>query len=406
MFKKTGFYPGDILLPKNSDMNKWAVVACDQFTSQPEYWEKVEKLTENAPSTLNLVFPEIYLSDDNSERINKINGSMHKYLEEEIFCTYENSFIYVQRNINGKIREGLVGIVDLEEYDYSQSSKALIRATEGTVQERIPPRVKIRENAPLELPHVMLLIDDDKNLLFSAIEKGEKVYDFDLMENSGNIKGFIVKPTQKIADALNALYEKGGKNPLLFAVGDGNHSLATAKTCYENIKKTYRGDLTKLPARYALVEVVNIHSEALEFEPIHRVLFDVDPENVIEELKKYYNTCETPSENAQKIIYTVKGTEKELYITNPSNALAVGTLQKFLDLYLEEKGGKIDYIHGDDVVRNLSAKDNSIGFILDAMEKSQLFTGVSKDGPLPRKTFSMGEAWEKRFYIEARKITE
>lgn len=406
MFKKTGFYPGDILLPKNSDMNKWAVVACDQFTSQPEYWEKVEKFTENAPSTLNLVFPEIYLSDDNSERINKINSSMHKYLKEEIFCTYENSFIYVQRNINGKIREGLVGIVDLEEYDYSQSSKALIRATEGTVQERIPPRVKIRENAPLELPHVMLLIDDDKNLLFSAIEKGEKVYDFDLMENSGNIKGFIVKPTQKIADALNALYEKGGKNPLLFAVGDGNHSLATAKTCYENIKKTYRGDLTKLPARYALVEVVNIHSEALEFEPIHRVLFDVDPENVIEELKKYYNTCETPSENAQKIIYTVKGTEKELYITNPSNALAVGTLQKFLDLYLEEKGGKIDYIHGDDVVRNLSAKDNSIGFILDAMEKSQLFTGVSKDGPLPRKTFSMGEAWEKRFYIEARKITE
>ena len=406
MFKKTGFYPGDILLPKNSDMNKWAVVACDQFTSQPEYWEKVEKLTENAPSTLNLVFPEIYLSDDNSERINKINGSMHKYLEEEIFCTYENSFIYVQRNINGKIREGLVGIVDLEEYDFNKGSTSLIRATEGTVQERIPPRVKIRENAPLELPHVMLLIDDDKNLLFSAIEKGEKVYDFDLMENSGNIKGFIVKPTQKIADALNALYEKGGKNPLLFAVGDGNHSLATAKTCYENIKKTYRGDLTKLPARYALVEVVNIHSEALEFEPIHRVLFDVDPENVIEELKKYYNTCETPSENAQKIIYTVKGTEKELYITNPSNALAVGTLQKFLDLYLEEKGGKIDYIHGDDVVRNLSAKDNSIGFILDAMEKSQLFTGVSKDGPLPRKTFSMGEAWEKRFYIEARKITE
>lgn len=401
MFEKTGFYPGDILLPKNSNMNKWAVVACDQYTSQPEYWERVEKYTENSPSTLNLVFPEIYLSEDNSVRINKINSSMNKYLEKDLFNTYENTFIYVQRNINGKIREGLVGIIDLEQYDYSQNSKALVRATEGTVQERIPPRVKIRENAPLELPHVMLLIDDDKNLLFSAIEKGEKVYDFDLMENSGNIKGFLVKPTKEIEDAFLSLYEKGGENPLLFAVGDGNHSLATAKACYENLKKA---GIENEKARYALVEIVNIHSQALEFEPIHRILFDVDPEDVIAELKKYYNVSETPTKIAQKIICCIKGTEKDLYITNPSNALAVGTLQKFLDFYLKEKGGKIDYIHGDDVVKSLSAKENSVGFILDAMEKSQLFTGVSKDGPLPRKTFSMGEAWEKRFYIEARKI--
>ncbi len=401
MFEKIGFYPADILLPKNCNMNKWATVACDQYTSQPDYWERVESFTKDAPSTLNLVFPEIYLAEDNSERINKINSTMHKYLDEDLFGTYENTFIYVQRNINGKIREGLVGIIDLEQYDYSQNSKALVRATEGTVQERIPPRVKIRENAPLELPHVMLLIDDDKNLVFSSIEKGEKVYDFDLMENSGNIKGFLVKPTKEIEDAFNTLYEKGGENPLLFAVGDGNHSLATAKACYENLKKA---GIENEKARYALVEVVNIHSQALEFEPIHRVLFDVDPEDLIAELKKYYNVSESPAENAQKIIYCIKDTEKEIYITNPSNALAVGTLQKFLDFYIKEKGGKIDYIHGDDVVKSLSMKDNAIGFILDAMEKSQLFTGVSADGPLPRKTFSMGEAWEKRFYIEARKI--
>lgn len=401
MFEKIGFYPADILLPRSCDMNKWAVVACDQYTSQPNYWEKVEKHTEGAFSTLNLVFPEIYLADDNSKRINKINSSMESYLKENLFDTYENTFVYVQRNINGKIREGLVGVIDLEQYDYSQDSKALVRATEGTVAERIPPRVKIRENAPLELPHVMLLIDDDKNLVFSSIEKGEKVYDFDLMENSGNVKGFLVKPTKEIEDAFLALYEKGGENPLLFAVGDGNHSLATAKTCYENLKKA---GIENPLARFALVEVVNIHSEALEFEPIHRVLFDVDPEDVIAEMKKFYNICENFTGNAQKIIYCVKDTEKELYITNPSNALEVGTLQKFLDFYLNKKGGKIDYIHGDDVVKNLSMKDNSIGFILNAMEKSQLFTGVSKDGPLPRKTFSMGEAWEKRFYIEARKI--
>ena len=402
MFEKFGFYPADILLPKNCDMNKWAVVACDQYTSQPDYWERVEKHTENAPSTLNLVFPEIFLSDDNSERIEKINGNMNKYINDGLFNTFENTFIYVQRSINGKIREGLVGMIDLENYDYSQSSKALVRATEGTVQERIPPRVKIRENAPLELPHVMLLIDDDKNLVFSSLEKGEKVYDFDLMESSGNIKGFLVKPTKALADAFDALYEKGGENPLLFAVGDGNHSLATAKACYENIKKTYDGDLTKLPARYALVEVVNIHSGALEFEPIHRVLFDVNPDHLLDEFRKYYNISET--DGAQKVVCCVKDVEKTLYITNPSNELSVGSLQKFLDFYLQEFGGKIDYIHGDDVVKSLSMKDNSIGFILEAMEKSDLFCGVSKDGPLPRKTFSMGEAWEKRFYIEARKI--
>ncbi len=399
MFKKFGFYPADILLPKNCDMNKWSVVACDQYTSQPDYWQRVEKHTENYPSTLNLVFPEIYLAEDNSERIEKINSNMNKYINDGLFETYENTFIYVQRNINGKIREGLVGVIDLENYDYSQNSKALVRATEGTVQERIPPRVKIRENASLELPHVMLLIDDDKNLVFSSLEKGEKVYDFDLMENSGNIKGFLVKPTQNLADAFNSLYENGGENPLLFAVGDGNHSLATAKTCYENLKKA---GIENNKARYALVEVVNIHSKALEFEPIHRVLFDINPDHILSELKKYYNISETNGE--QKIICVIKGVEKELYITNPSNQLAVGSLQKFLDFYLKEFGGKIDYIHGDDVVKELSQKDNSIGFILDAMEKSQLFCGVSKDGPLPRKTFSMGEAWEKRFYVEARKI--
>ena len=284
-YGKIGFKPADILIPQNIDMEKWSVVACDQYTSEPGYWEQVEKFVGDNPSALNITFPEIYLSGDNSKRINKINNTMEEYIDKGIFKEYKNSFIYTERVIGGgKIRHGLIGAVDLEAYDFRANSKSLIRATEGTVIERIPPRVKIRENAPLESPHIMILIDDDKKEIIEKIDKSklEKVYDFDLMMESGHITGYLVKNTEEICRKFEKLLENQGENPLLFAMGDGNHSLATAKTCWENIKKEIpEGEWVNHPARYALAEIVNIHDTSMEFEPIHRVVFDVDPEDVI-----------------------------------------------------------------------------------------------------------------------------
>lgn len=399
MFEKTGFMPADILLPRDIDFEKWSVVACDQYTSQPDYWEEAEKAAGSGYSSLKLIFPEIFLKDDNSKRIADINRNMEKYLKDGIFKEYKNSFILVEREINGKVREGIVGMVDLEDYDFSADSKSLIRATEGTVAERIPPRVKIRENAPLELPHIMLLIDDRENKVFNSAEKKEKLYDFELMMNGGKIRGYLAEPSKKTEEALLSLFK--GDNPLVYAVGDGNHSLATAKTCYENAKKNYKGDTKNLPQRYALAEVVNIHSPALEFEPIHRVIFDADTNLFKKEMSNFFDLSE---DNGQSFVIVEKGKEEKIFIKNPPHTLAVGSVQKFIDFYIQKHGGRVDYIHGRDVVMNLSQKDNTVGILLDSIDKSSLFEAVAKNGPLPRKTFSMGEANEKRYYIESRKI--
>jgi len=408
-FLKVGFIPCDILLPKTKDFSKWSVVACDQYTSQPDYWDKVKELTEGSKSTFNMIYPEIYLNEENGEkRIENINNTMKEYLENGVFDELDNTFIYVERTVaGGKVRKGLVGAIDLEMYDYEKDSKALVRATEGTVKERIPPRVKIRKNAPLELPHIMLLIDDDKDTVFESIEKGNLVYDFDLMMESGNIKGYRVAPTDKIADAFIALMEAQDKdNTLLFAVGDGNHSLATAKECWNLIKENLSEDEAKThPARYALVEVVNIHDKSLEFEPIHRIVFNVNADEMTEELLKFYPTANFES-GSQQFDMVVNGVSKTIYIKEPQFELAVGSLQNFLDHYIKNHAeAEIDYIHGDDVTIDLSKKENSVGFILSSMEKGDLFKSVRADGALPRKTFSMGEAFEKRFYLECRKIS-
>ena len=293
----------DILLPKNADMTKWAVVACDQYTSEPKYWEEVEKIVGDEPSTLKITLPEIYLEKENvSERITKINQEMKKLLNDGFFKVLEDSLIYLERTgADGKVRKGLIGKVDLEDYSYEKGSQTLIRATEGTVLERIPPRVKVRENAELELPHVMLLIDDEKKEIIedltNKVEEKDVVYDFDLMQNGGHVKGYkvpdelidgIFTKMEKLADKDNfeKKYDVQGKGVLLFSVGDGNHSLATAKACYENLKKTMsKEEYENHPARYALVEIVNLHSDALEFEPIHRVVFGVKPEKMIEEFE-------------------------------------------------------------------------------------------------------------------------
>lgn len=417
---KIPFRAGNILIPKKTDMTKWSVVACDQYTSEPEYWNEVTKIVGDAPSTLNLTLPEIYLEEsDVNERIKRINENMDKLLEEDFFNELEDSMIYLERTqSDGKVREGLMGIVDLENYSYEVGSQTLIRATEKTVIERIPPRVKVRENAKLELPHIMILIDDEKKDIIESLKnkvtETDVVYDFDLMQNGGHIKGYklnsdvineIGTKLDKLADKdyFEKKYNVHDKGILLFAMGDGNHSLATAKACYENLKKTMsEEEYLNHPARYALVELVNLHSSALEFEAINRVVFDVDSKKLVEELNKYYTINENG--NGQEFELVTSNGVKKLYIENPKSNIAVGSIQIFLDEYLKNNSGKIDYIHGDDVTKELTLKGNNVGFIFKPMKKEELFRTVILDGALPRKTFSMGHSYDKRYYLEARKI--
>ena len=421
-FKKLGFYPADILLPKDADMTKWAVVACDQFTSQPEYWQAVEDTVGSAPSTLRLILPEAKLNDPNVEdHIAGINAAMNRYIDENVFQTLADSLIYIERTqSDGKVRHGLIGMVDLDQYDFTPGSGALIRATEGTVLSRIPPRVKVRQDAPIELPHVMLLIDDpDRTViepLTAAGSRMEKIYDFELQQGGGYLKGWRLSDEQinAVADALTGLcsdaemekkYGMKGVAPLLFAVGDGNHSLATAKQCYENLKKvTPEDQWASLPARYALVEVVNNHDDALQFEPIHRVGFGVDPAEMLESFKAFYPGAYEGEGEGHTIAYTYEGHTGHITVPNPKVQLEVGTLQAFIDEYLKNHEAEVDYIHGDEVTDELGSKSGNIGFKLPAMGKEQLFKTVMADGVLPRKTFSMGHAQDKRYYVEARKI--
>ena len=420
-FKNLGFYPADILLPKDADMTKWAVVACDQFTSQPEYWQAVEDTVGDAPSALRLILPEARLGSPAVEAdIAAINRTMGEYLEAGLFRTLPDSLVYVERvQSDGKVRHGLVGMVDLEQYDFTPGSGALIRATEGTVLSRIPPRVRVRKDAPIELPHVMLLIDDPDRTVIEPLAGEpamERLYDFDLQQGGGHITGWKLtdKQTEGVAAALTALaspeemerkYGLGGAAPLLFAVGDGNHSLATAKRCYEDLKAvTPPEQWADLPARYALVEVVNNHDDALQFEPIHRVVFGADPETFLAEFRRQFPNAREGKEEGHAIEVVWAGHDGYITVPDPKMQLAVGTLQSFLDQYVQTHGGEVDYIHGDDVARELGQKEGNMGFLLPAMGKEQLFKTVMADGVLPRKTFSMGHAQDKRYYVEARRI--
>ena len=417
---KRVFAPGDVLLPKDgTDMTKWSVVACDQYTSEPEYWSSVSSFVGDAPSTLHLTFPEIYLEDGNGDaRIERINSSMAEYIANGIFAEKVSKYIYVERTQrNGKIRRGLMGVVDLEEYDYMPGSQSKIRATEGTVLERIPPRVKIRKNAKLEIPHIMLLIDDAEKTVIEPLAGAELpvAYDFTLMENSGSIRGYFVNADEEaridkalaaLADeaAFNKKYNVSGKGVLQFAVGDGNHSLATAKECWRLVKETISPDEYEThPARFALCELVNLHDASLEFEAIHRVVFDIDTAKMRKALSEYYELSNSAEQKF--IMITADGTE-EIGIANPKSNLTVGSLQKFIDDYLKENGGKVDYIHGEDVVKRLGAEPGNAGFILPVISKDSFFPTVICDGALPRKTFSMGDAWDKRFYLESRVINK
>jgi len=414
------FAPADILIPDfdKYDGTKWAAVACDQFTSEPEYWEEAALKVGDAPSTLKLMIPEVYL-DETEERLPKVHKAMDDYVKN-VLVSHPDSLIYLERvQSDGRIRRGIVGMVDLEHYDYNKGATSLIRATEGTVLERIPPRVAVRREASLELPHVMLLIDDPGKTVIEPLAKAsenfERAYDFELMLEGGHVKGSFISNEykEKIADALLSLateekmakkYGASGIAPLLFAVGDGNHSLATAKTAFEEIKARDGEKAMNSPARYALAEVVNLHDEALDFEPIYRVVFNVNTEEMLSELREYAAGLDGNAP-AQTVRCVSNGTECDITFNRPVQQLTVGTLQEFLDGYKKEHAEiEIDYIHGEDSLRALAEKENSLGFLFGGMEKRDLFKTVIFDGALPRKTFSMGHARDKRFYLECRKI--
>ena len=403
---KVGVKVTPILLPKDGvDLTKWSVVACDQYTSDPEYWKQVENLVGVNPSTLNLVLPEIYLeSPDKMERVNKINLTMQKYLDEGIVTEKFEGMVLVERSLDGgriqgsaRTRKGLIMALDLEKYDFHKGSKTLIRATEGTVESRIPPRLEIRKNALIEIPHIMVLIDDPNKTVVEPLFLNEfpQIYDFDLMMNGGHLKGWKITDEgeiEKIADNLAKLISSDG---LLFAMGDGNHSLATAKAYWQNLKvNLLETEIENHPARYALVEIVNVHDEGLEFEPIHRVIFNVD-KNKLEQ----YLVGE-----GKEVELVIDGVKKIIKIKEMGSNLPVGDLQMLLDKYVvENPEAKIDYIHGSESVLKLSV-ENNVGVLLKGMRKEELFATVEKDGALPRKTFSMGEAEEKRYYLESKAI--
>ena len=417
---KTYLYSADILLPDFSrvDGKKWAAVACDQYTSQKEYWEEAYAFAEGSPTTLDLMLPEAFL-DREREMIPKINENMKKYLSD-VFVERKNTMIYLEREqSDGRIRRGIIGCVDLEEYDYSKGSETLIRATEGTVLERIPPRVAIRRGAVVEMPHIMILIDDENKAVIESVakkaEKLEVAYDFDLMAGGGHVKGYFVGEEDfgLINSALaslatrEAMKKKYGVDaaPLLFAMGDGNHSLASAKALYEEIKAEIGEEKAKEhPARYALCEIVNLHDTALDFEPIYRVVFGADKTEFKRELYSYIAKL-SGNADAQKATLITREGEEEFGIDKPVSQLTVGTVQNFLDEYVKTHDDvTVDYIHGEDTVRNLVSTNDCVGIIYDGMTKDMLFKTVICDGALPRKTFSMGHAADKRFYLECRKI--
>ncbi len=440
-FPAIGLQAPKILLPsKTADMRRWSVIACDQYTSDESYWQRLAVETAGSPSTLNLIFPEVYLEEDDvDERIKAINQTMEKYLADGILQEQPNGFVLVDRKTSEvESRKGLMVALDLEQYDYNKGATSLIRATEGTILDRLPPRIKVRENAPIELPHIMVLIDDPQKTVIEPLFESnpEPIYDFELLASGGHIKGYKIdrpKQIEQITEGLSRLadphdyrerYQVEGE-VMLYAMGDGNHSFATAKAIWEKLKEnaTDKDAIMTHPARYALVELVNLHDPGLEFEAIHRVLFNINPAHLLQEMDNWFNHrgekfTYTPCKNlaraqahcdaqteGQGFCVTLAGRFGYCHISNPQLTLDVASLQTFLDSYLaEQPSARIDYIHGDEAVSNLGRHANNAGFYLPAISKNNFFRTIIVDGALPRKTFSMGEADEKRFYLECRAI--
>lgn len=408
--KKLGIAVPEILIPGAATVpEKWAVIACDQFSSERSYWEETRRLVGTAPSTLDLIIPECYLEDDEGgDRADSANQAMQAVMETGVLKELEPGFILVNRSTpHVANRTGLVISVDLEAYDFSEGSSSPIRPTEGTIRDRLPPRMAVRREALLDLPHILILIDDPENLVMnaaaaSAAANGETVYDFDLMQGGGHITGQWI-PSDSMEELSAAFESLSAKSDLLFAVGDGNHSLASAREIWR--EKKAGGAALDHPSRYALVEVENIHDSGLLFHPIHRVMFGIDTAELIGYLREKLG-AEPVSDGTIGIILP-DGTEQHWNIRIPEGRLAVEPLQEALDAYLEDHPEvEIDYIHGEDSVKELAAATpDRLGIILPDLDKGSFFRRITDIGPYPRKTFSIGEAVEKRYYLEARRLT-
>ncbi|MDD6957489.1 MAG: DUF1015 domain-containing protein [Sphaerochaetaceae bacterium] len=428
--QKIGCTIPNILLPNEGiDLSSWAVIACDQFTSQREYWKKAGDICYGKDSTLHMIFPEVYLEDDNKEeRIGWINNTMNYYKNKGVFKEYRDTLVLVKRTTaSGTVRYGLMLALDLDAYSWEKGAKTLIRATEGTILSRIPPRVAIRKNAILELPHILVLISDKKKSVIEPLVKKteslKKLYQTSLMLGGGEIEGWAVDDPEllnSVADALCALKEGlDKKNPLLFAMGDGNHSFATAKQCWEDIKGTLSEEERKNhPARYCLVEIENVFDKGIEFEAIHRAFFNVSLADFDKEIAK---TCKKVNVESVKNLKAVKAFLKKKQETHSfalcsggkyfiytldgaKSSIPAGSIQRVIEALAKKSKGSVDYIHGYEETDKLGNAEGNIGIFLPAISKDTFFDSIVKDGALPRKTFSMGEAEEKRYYMEGRYI--
>ena len=406
------FRTANILLPQNIDMTAWSVVACDQFTSEPEYWKNVYNTVGDKPSTLRMILPEAELSvkDPVTER-EKIYSTMEKYLRNGLFKEYKDSYVYVERKLNsGVIRRGIVGMIDLEAYDWKEGTSTPIRATEHTVEDRLPPRVTVRERASIEMPHIMIFIDDPENHVMSAVKKGEKLYDFELMQNGGHISGWLVSDTGKVDIGFSKLCEqeelikKYGTDAdrIILAVGDGNHSIAAAKKFWDGVKAEFaEEEWDNCPARYALAEIVNIHDESISFEPIHRVVFNTDNEKFLEAAENFFADY---LGDGREVCFMAGSEKKVLNIGKLTIGQLIDKCDALCNAYISEHGGYIDYIHGDDECASMASDTDCAGILLPTMEKSELFTSVLSGGPFPKKSFSIGHGPDKRYYLECRAI--
>ena len=446
VFEKIALQVPKILLPrKGVDLQRWSVIACDQYTSDEEYWKNLADFVSDAPTTLNLIYPEVYLEEKDPEsRIAAINGYMQQYLDQGVLAEQSPGFLLVDRATSEvPSRKGLMVALDLEAYDYNEGASTLIRATEGTIVDRLPPRIRVRKNAPIEVPHIMVLIDDPHQTVIEPLFERElpEAYDVNLCCNGGRVRGWSVSGEHEISAVTDALarlaepeqfarrYDVKDQPVMLYAMGDGNHSFATAKAIWEELKQSTddREAIMEHPARYALIELVNIHDPGLEFEAIHRVVFNSDSDQLLTAMGEFFHeqggvltlfrcsdqvelaarqACEA-KEGRHLIPFVDARGLGLLVVDHPLFHLAVATLQSFLDSYLQQDPeGSIDYIHGDEPVTRLGSKPGNIGFFLPAISKHELFKTIILDGALPRKTFSMGEADDKRFYLECRRIIE
>ena len=438
----------EILLPKNIDLKSWSVIACDQYTQDRDYWKKAEAATGGKPSTLNLILPEVYLNDgDKAERITKIRQAMKSYLDGGVFADARKAFVYLERTTAfGRTRKGLVAQIDLETYEWKPFSKANIRATEATIVDRIPPRKEIRKGAPLELPHIMLLVNDKDGVLVEGAGKlahdgRAALYDGELMQNGGKITGWALEGDADIKAVTEALNQIADKNraadgsTFLFAVGDGNHSLATAKAVWDEYKAELiaggasKAELAENPVRFALIEIVNIYDSGLTFEPIHRVIFNADIKALINKVGGALEGGLREVSSAEELETAVKasqadfgfvylddeGVQKYVLLQTKIKELAVARFQPVVDEFLKDAAGagaggtggakpEIDYIHGSEEVFRLGAQKGAVAVLLPPIAKDSFFETINGRGPLPRKSFSMGEADEKRFYLECRRL--